>query len=166
MKPKINVKKYGNTATIYIADIATGAAHSISSFDDEPEGAFPQTIGIHKLYEQYGDLYEFNFLEKPVPNLPNSKRAKVSTEELERIRTTGSADVLPINGASTFVPPPVANSSAETLRALELMIVKLSVAEGRKLKELQAEYAAVKKFIVRLSPNLAGEIEQLEMRHE
>lgn len=170
MKPVINVKKYGNTCTIYLDDMINETAISIPSFDAAPEDAFPQTLSVGDLLERYGHKYDFNFLERATPELPNTKRARATPEMLESIKKTGQIDTAP------SVPPhpaqpqstPVLSSiePSPILRSIELMIVKLSVAEGRKLKDLQIEYAAVKKFIVRLYPSLAESIERMEIEHE
>lgn len=159
MKQPINVKKFGNTCTIYITDFDSDSATSISSFDDEPEGAFPQTLSIHRLVERYGNRYDINFLEKPAVELPTSNRVRIDDAALSALKSTGH---LPKEQTTA----PVQSGDAAVLRALELMIVKLSVAEGKKLKALQAEYAAVKKFIVRLYPEMSASIEDLEQQHE
>lgn len=167
MKPVINVKKFGNTATIYLDDIVTANAVSISSFDDEPEGAFPQTVAIAKLYEDFGDKYDFNFVERPQKELPTSRKVQATAEILEQVRRTGVLPSAPqTQSAPVLSNPTDGNDASRIVRAMELMVVKLSVAEGKKLKELAAEYAAVKKFIVRLYPALSESIEKVEAEND
>lgn len=172
MKQVVNVKKIGSTVVIYV-DPTTDLPVSINSFDDEPEMYFPRTVGIGSdTWAMYNDRYQLNYLERAPVSLPSTKRAKIPASTLEALKRgeKNVEELVPMetdNTSRAERPPSVFSDQLrpKMLKELEFYFVKLSVAQGRKEKELRGELSAVVKFISRVAPELQADINSIEDKY-
>lgn len=161
---KINVKKLGGGSYCAFLDTVSNSPISVTTWDQEcPDGYFAFAGNFDAIRDAIPG-YELNILERPVPNLPNSKRVRATTEDLKGLDTPPSTPPPPGQPNGTLVVA-VQELEAKALKEIEMFLVKLEVAEGKKAKALREEYFFVRKLIFKLFPQLAEKISALEMEY-
>ena len=163
-RPKMWVKKEGDVCRLYMN--SQGVLARINSFDDEPAGAFPQTMSKRELEHKYGASYNIVYFEPPKGNAQRIVRDP--RVEAEVARLAGEEPPAP---QTKVVPMPktVAATTNYTPAILEKALLEFRILVGKyefagdEVKpRLKIEIEAIASFMVKLFPDVLPKLQEIK----